>query len=212
MHPSRNRRLPLTLLLIAASGASGCAYSYKSIQFDDVDYHQAQTDGPYEIDYRYKVLDGSSNTRWGKKELKKGVYVVGVRIQNHSDQALPLDEGTLRVRAGQEPLRIVDGASAATEMKQAVWPRALWSLLWVTFWQTDGENTTAIPIPVGVPVAIMEVSKSRSANRAVKEDFLEKELVSQTIPAGGSAEGLLFLRNASYRPLTFEVAPRLAGQ
>ena len=214
--PRPARLYVLVLLLTAALGSGGCAYSYKPIQTSDLDYPHVQTSGPYEISYRYKMLDYSTNTRWGRKAAKKGVYVVGVRIQNNADQALTLNEGTLHIRAGEEPVWPINGATAAAAIKQATAPHLLWSLLWVTFYRTtstDGSRSgseTTIALPVGVPIAIANFMKGRSANRAIKEDFASQDLLSRTIPAGDSAEGLLFLSNASYRPLTFEIKPVLA--
>ncbi|HYE95658.1 MAG TPA: hypothetical protein VD962_05580, partial [Rubricoccaceae bacterium] len=93
---------------------------------------------------------------------------------------------------------------AADASGQTVWPYALWSLLVLTIQSDDGDDPLIIPI--GIPIAALNIGSGLSANSRARKDFREEHLLGRTMAPGETAYGLLFIRDAAYNPLTFEFA------
>jgi len=67
---------------------SGCAASYKPIYPVSLNYDSHQSEDGVELSYKYDVLRQNGNKKYAKKEDKKGVKLVALKITNNTQSVV----------------------------------------------------------------------------------------------------------------------------
>lgn len=198
--------LPLALALLLLTG---CATSYKNINPDQLNPSTTYEAGDYVFAYQYDVLDDAGNGRYAKKARKAGLFVVGVSVTNHSDAPLTLTGQRLSILANGVPLQPVNPSVVADQVKQPTVPYLLWGLLTVFITKDDNINDNEDPkvtvIPIGIPIALINMLIASGANSSAEKNFRGEALYGQTVQPGETISGLVYLRDVNYAPLEFQV-------
>jgi len=194
----------IVLAVALAAALSGCASSYRAIDYDALAYTGRQESGGVTFAYRYDAQGGA----YGVRARRLGYAIVAVEATNTTDAPVVLDDKALAVRTGGRVLYPVSPATVADETRQAVWTRLLWGL--VSYPVESGDHTEIV-LPVGLPVAVFNIAMSRSANRLAARSYAEQSLFGQTVAPGQTTHGLLFLETVDFVPLTFRYTPSDPG-
>ncbi|MDX1531659.1 MAG: hypothetical protein R3362_09045 [Rhodothermales bacterium] len=185
-------------VVLLAGLLAGCATAYKPIPYDQLAYTGQQDSNGLAFSYRYDAVPGY----YGKKLRKRGYSAVAVRVTNTTDAAVTLDRNSLRLLAGASPLQPLAPEIVADHADQPVWTYLLYGLLNLQIYSEDSSTF----IPIGLPIALLNIIQSSSANRNAEKAYTEGYLLGQEVPPGGTVEGLLFVHETGYAPLRFEYA------
>ncbi len=179
---------------------SGCASSYRAVQYDELQYTGQHESNGVEFAYQYDAQPG----HYGNKARRRGFAIVAVEATNTTDAPVVLDARAFTVLANGQPVVPLAPDVVARNSRQAVWPYLLWSLL--SFAVTEGDEIVLF-VPIGIPIAAVNMIQSSSGNRRAARAYRDSALIGRRIEPGETAHGLVFLQASTYAPLTFRYEP-----
>ena len=206
MQALRYSCLLISLLLLTFT-STGCASTYKSVEYDTLSFTGQRTGEALSFSYHYDAIPGY----YGKKLRKRGYSAVAVEVTNDRSEPVVLDRNSLTVYASDRPINPVSPQVVADQTQQPVWTYLLWSLLTLTI----GDEDDFVFIPIGVPISLINMFTSSAANGKAATAYRTEHLYGQRVESGETAHGLLFFQHINYPPLEFyyenvEPSPRTA--
>ena len=190
---------------------SSCASGYKMVRPNTLNYVSTDQENGIRLEYKYDLLI----KKYAKKELKKGVKLVAVKITNNSENDVRFGSDVkLTYQNGQE-IYIMDNADVFKTLKQS--PASyLWYLLLtpVNFYTTEynsssgfEETTSSTPIGLilGPGLAAGNMVAAGSANKKFKMELMDYNLAGTIIKKGETKFGLLGFRTDSFEALGITV-------
>lgn len=189
-----------------------CASSYKPIGPLSVNYSNTEEKDGIEFSYRYDVLREKGNKKYAKKEIKKSIKVVAVRINNNRNE--PVTIGTnLKIFSGSSEVKLLEPALIQRELRQSVPSYLLYLLLTplnLTISRTDNNGrieSDSYPIGLGLGpvISISNMAISGGANKGLLMELNQFNQINKTILPGQSSYGLIGIGDLSFNPLRVEV-------
>ena len=202
--------IKISLLFLVAITLINCASGYKMIKPKTINYISANENNGVKLEYKYDLL----NKKYEKKELKKGVKLVAVKITNNSGRDLMFGrDAKLAYENGRE-IYIMDNEKLFKTLKQS--PASyLWYLLLtpVNFYTTETnsngfqEETSSTPIGLvlGPGLAGGNMIAAGSANKKFKEEMLEYNVNGTIIKNGETKYGLIGIKTGSFNALKLKI-------
>ncbi|WP_417369111.1 hypothetical protein [Gelidibacter japonicus] len=202
--------IKITLLFIAIATLTNCASGYKMIEPESIDYISTNETNYVKLEYKYDLLD----KKYAKKELKKGVKLVAIKITNNSDTDVMFGkDATLTYENGSE-IYVLENEKVFKTLKQS--PASyLWYLLLtpLNFYTTETnsngfqENTSSTPIGLvlGPGLAGGNMIVAGSANKKFKTEMLEYNINGTVIKKGETKFGLIGIKADSFESLKLKV-------
>lgn len=200
-------RLILFSFLLFALLLGSCASGYRPIQPQSINYANIPTDGEIQIAYRYDVLAAMGNKKLKKKEEKRGVNVVAVKITNNSDRPIKLGED-YNITAGGRVISPLAPLATFSTLKQKPALHLLYLLLTTARLNVNTDDPTdGIPVglAIGPGLAIGNLAVASGANKKFKTELITNDLISKTIPPNATVYGIIGMRNENYDPLGIQV-------
>lgn len=189
--------LKFTLLFLSVLMLNSCASGYKMIQPDTLNYRSGGLENGVAFEYRYNVLQG----KYAKKEVKKGIRVVAIRITNNTENDLVLGRDIRLVYENGSELYIMDNDAVFRNLKQGVATYLLYLLLTPLnlYTSSDGQQTSSIPIglALGPGIAGGNMIAAGSANKKFRTELLDYNITGTTIKKGETVHGLIGVRSES---------------
>lgn len=190
---------------------SGCAASYKSIYPVSLNYDSHQSKNGVELSYKYDVLRQNGNKKYAKKENKKGVKLVAVKITNNSQSVVNIGKN-LTLYSGNNQIRPMEPLVIKESIKQIV-PGYLPYLLltFVNLTTTKSQNGTIEQnvIPVGLilgpGITLGNMLIAGDANAKLLDELKLYNLIGRDIKPGETVYGIIGVRDMGYSPITVEV-------
>ena len=195
------RSIPYSLIAVILFAS--CASSYKPIGPQGLDYRNVSKKDGLDFSYKYEVLSLRGNKKYAKKEEKRDVDVVAVKITNNTSNALHFNRDLKIVSNGRE-LIPMEREVVSKKIRQRVAIYLLYALLTV---QTQtlkcGSTSTGCEFdrkvyPIGIPIAIGNMVVAGSANDNFKNELLIYDLNNKTIEPGQTVHGILGFRNLEF--------------
>lgn len=198
------------LLLATVLTLTNCASGYKMIEPKSINYISANESDGVKLEYKYDMLD----KKYEKKELKKGVKLVAVKITNNSGKDLMFGrDAKLSYENGTE-VYVMENEKAFETLKQS--PASyLWYLLLtpVNFYTTQTnsnglqEETSSTPIGLvlGPGLAGGNMIAAGSANKKFKEEILQYNVNGTIIKNGEIKYGLIGIKADSFDTLKLKI-------
>lgn len=189
-----------------------CASSYKPIGPLSVNYSNTEEKDGIEFSYRYDVLREKGNKKYAKKEIKKSIKVVAVRIINNRNE--PVTIGTnLKIFSGSSEVKLLEPALIQRELRQSVPSYLLYLLLTplnLTISRTDNNGrieSDSYPIGLGLGpvISISNMAISGGANKGLLMELNQFNQINKTILPGQSSYGLIGIGDLSFNPLRVEI-------
>ena len=185
-------------LLLALFILSSCASSYEMINPSSLNYTSTDTKNDVTLEYKYDVL----GTKYAKKEIKKGINVVAVKITNNSDSDLVFGQDIKLAYENGMEFPVVENDEVFKSLKQFTAGYLFYLLLTpmkLTV-QKDGElpKTTPIGYGVGPGLAGINMIRSSTANSQFETELLEFDINGATIKKGETKTGLVGIRSDNY--------------
>ena len=193
---------------------SSCAASYQSVYPRNLYYAEEVNYDGVEFSYQYDVLKQVGNRKYAKKEDKKGVQVVAVKLTNRTGRPLNFRED-VSVLSGGAPIGLMQPEVVTQQVRRNVPIYSLYFLLSFMSHNTYDEygrtkSSTPIGLFIGPPIAIGNMAVAGSANKKFKEELLANNLLNRTIADGETVYGLIGIGENGYRPLSLKVKSALS--
>jgi hypothetical protein len=197
-------------LFIAVTTLTNCASGYKMIEPKSINYVSTNETDKVKLEYKYDLLD----KKYAKKELKKGVKIVAVKITNNSDRDLMFGKDATLTYANGAEIYLMENKKAFKTIKQS--PTSyLWYLLLtpVTF-NTTGtnsngfqENTSSTPVGLilGPGLAGGNMIAAATANKKFETEMLEYNINGTVIKKGETKYGLIGIKADSFDSLKLKI-------
>lgn len=191
--------------------ATGCAGGYTAVRPSTVTNYSSVSaaDSPVEFSYQYGALGiHGRNKKYRKKERKRGYQTAAVRIKNNTNTELNFSRD-LELYFGDRPVAPVPALQAANDMKQGVWIYLVYLLLNVqvggttTINPNTGQQTTSggTFIPSGPFIAGGNILGASMANKNMRMEFVQHDLINKVIRPGETVYGIISLRETNVAPL-----------
>jgi len=204
--------LPI-LFMASCLFLSSCASTYRSVDPHKMPFSFTENTGDIQYSYTYDALKIMNNKKYVKKEFKRGMRVVAVRITNNSDKALRLNEN-LKLLVGNNQTVPVDPTIVAQNIKQGTWIYLLYLPLTITFTTTNTtynnnygitDDTKITRLPIGPFMSLGNILVASSSNKSFRKDLQKFNLMEKTIQPGETFYGLMTLNGLASDPIKFEV-------
>ena len=193
------------LLFIAISTLTNCASGYKMIEPKSINYVSTNETDKVKLEYKYSLLD----KKYAKKELKKGVKLVAIKITNNSERDLMFGkEVKLNYENGTE-IYIMENQKVFNTLKQNT-ASYLWYLLLTpmhlnTFENGQQTNSTPIGLIVGPGLAGGNMIAASSANKKFETEMLDYNINGTVIKKGETTYGLIGIKADSFDSLKLKI-------
>jgi hypothetical protein len=200
----------LFLFSLCAIILTSCASGYQTINPKRINYASRNTINDVSLEYKYDLL----SRKYEKKEVKKGVKLVALKITNNSDKDLTFgNDVKLTFQNGNEVF-VMEHNQTFLMLKQSPATYLLYLLLTpINLYTTETnsygmqEETSSTPVGliVGPGLAGGNIIAASSANKKFKTDLLEYNLNGTRIKKGQTVYGLVGIKTNSYETLTLRV-------
>ncbi|MCJ8164537.1 hypothetical protein MKJ04_06735 [Pontibacter sp. E15-1] len=199
----------LAMLLLCSS----CASNYKLLSPEGIYYNAQTEDNGLLFNYKYDVYALSNNKKYAKKEKRKMLQVVAVKITNNTDRILDTSQD-IRYFIGQQQVMPLAPEMVHSQIKQSVPSYLLYLLLFpvqiTTTSQTNGMEIEQNSFPIGLILApgltILNMSIAGSANKQMLGDLQRYNLANRKLLPGETVYGLFGLANSGYNPIVAKLA------
>ena len=197
-------------LLLALGGIfymTSCASSYPGIKPENLSYNSKNMakDG-ITMEYRYDLLP----KKYAKKEKKKNIRLVSVRLKNNTNRELVFGEDFKLAFEGGNNVMILSNDKVFSELKQQGVFHLFYLLLSpVTLNKTtnngNGSVTTEPIFPIGLIIgpglAALNLFKASSSNKRFKNELKDYNLNGKSLQPGEESFGIIGIRSDSYDAL-----------
>jgi hypothetical protein len=197
--------IKITLLFIAISTLTNCASGYKMIEPKSINYVSTNETDNVKLEYKYDLLD----KKYAKKELKKGVKLVAIKITNNSEKDLMFGRDAKLTYENGTEIFVMENEKVFTSLKQSA-ASYLWYLLLTPlnlYTAENGQQTSSTPIGliVGPGLAGGNMIAASSANKKFKTEMLEYNINGTLIKKGETKYGLIGIKADSFDSLKLKV-------
>tara|TARA_B100000809_G_C15076712_1_gene508098 strand:+ start:724 stop:1347 length:624 start_codon:yes stop_codon:yes gene_type:complete len=187
---------------------NSCASSYSTINPDRLNYISNDISQEVTLEYKYGLLE----SKYAKKEVKRGVRLIAVKITNNSKKDLVFGKDiTLTYENGNE-LSFLENKKTYSTLKQNTLGYLFYLLLTpMTFNKTSATNngietnSTPIGYAVGPGLAFGNMIAAGSANKKFKKELLDYNIFGTTINSGKTVVGLIGVYSYSYDALKLKI-------
>ena len=195
------KNLNVGLLLLIILFLNSCAGSYELIQPNNVNYKSNDQQEGLKLEYKYDLL----NKKYTKKETKRGIKLVAIKITNNTERDLIFGEDFNLVYGNGTGVDILEKNVIYLSLKQIPALHLLYFLLTPLRFSTSAtngnftkENSTPIGYAIGPGLALGNMIVGSIANKKFREELLSNNLIGQTIKAGETKSGLIGIRTSSH--------------
>ena len=197
--------IKIALVVFSIITLTSCASGYKLIEPKSINYVSTNEDKGVKLEYKYDLLD----KKYAKKELKKGVKLVAVKITNASDKDLMFGrEIKLTYENGRE-IHALQNELVFTTLKQSAASYLFYLLLAPVNLYTTSSNGSTSSTPIGLVagpgLAGGNMIAAGSANKKFKSELLEYNINGTIIKKGETKYGLIGINTDSFDALKLKV-------
>jgi hypothetical protein len=205
--------LKLTTFLLGLLILNSCASGYKNIQPEQLMYNSINKEGEVSLEYKYDLL----RKKYSKKEEKKDVRLVAVKITNNSDRDLVFGDDLRLTYANDNAISLLERDKVFSSLRQQPATHLFYLLLAPLTFSTTTTNSqgitqTSSAFPAGLilgpTLAGANLITASGANKKFKNDLLEYDMRGKLIPRGATVYGLVGIRADNYDALKIHNNPQ----
>jgi len=192
------------LILTAIISLTSCASSYKPTTPNTQNYMSSNEVDKVKLEYKYNLLQ----KKYAKKEVKKGVKVVAVKITNNSDRDLMFGSDIKLTFENGKQVSIVENNYVFKTLKQSTPIYLLYLLLSpINIYTEDSSGSNAFPVGliIGPGITAGNMITAASANKKFKTELLEFDINGVLIKKGETKYGLIGIQSDSYDSLKLKI-------
>ena len=162
------------------------------------------------LEYKYNLLD----KKYAKKEIKKGVRLVAVKILNNSDKDLTFGRDLLLTNSNGKHISIYENKRTLNMLEQKpasyLWyllltPMNLYTYETNSYGGQETSSSTPIGLIVGPGLAGGNFIAASSANKKFESEILEYDIMGRVIKKGETVNGLIGIISDNYELLKLKI-------
>ena len=198
--------IKIALIFCTISTLTNCASGYKTIAPKSINYISIDQTDDVILEYKYDLL----NKKYAKKEIKKGVKLVAIKITNNSDRDLMFGRDVKLTYENGAEIFVMDNDKVFMSLKQSpasyLWYMLLTPLnLYTTDSKGQQNSSTPIGLVIGPGLAGGNIIAASSANKNFKTEMLEYNIYGTVIKKGETQYGLIGIKADSFDALKLEL-------
>jgi len=186
---------------------TGCAATYKPINPKSLNYLGSNSQEGISFSYKYDVLRERGNNRYAKKENKKGIKLVAVRLTNNTDTTISIAKHVSFFAGGNQifPLEPVAIKHTIKQIVPSYLPYLL--LTFLNFYVATGNSVEVYPIGLvlGPGITIGNMATSATANARLFQELNRYNLLHQDIKKGETLYGIIGFARTGYDPIEVKI-------
>ena len=190
---------------------SGCAATYRPINPPTLIYNSHDLQAGIGLSYKYDVLREKGNKKFAKKEDKKGVKLIAIKVTNYSDSVINIGKD-FAFFAGQNQIFPMDPMATKESIKQIVPGYLLYLLLTFTrlnFTKTENgmiteQESYPIGLVLGPAITIGNMAVAGTANTNLLRELYEYNILNRDIQKGETVFGIIGVRDMGYSPISIK--------
>jgi hypothetical protein len=173
-----------------------------------INYVSKKENDDVTLEYKYNLLD----KKYAKKEGKKDVRLVAIKVTNNSGRDLIFGRDMTLIYADDKQVFVMDHQATFKSLKQS--PASyLWYLLLTpinfTTSSSNGTSSSSSSFPAGLIIgpglAGGNMIAAGSANKKFKQELMEFDINDATIPQGETRYGLIGIQSDSFDSMQLRV-------
>lgn len=201
------RMIRIGSLLAFAILFNSCASGYKKINPKTIYYASKSIENNILLEYKYNLLE----KKYGKKETKKGIKLVAVKITNNTENDMVFgtdfrlvyqDGNEVNLIATEKLFKTIKQSPASYLCYLLLSPLQFYSGTTTTsngyYTETKPANIFPIGLILGTGLAAGNMIAASSANKNFKNELIEFDINGKTIKKGETVYGLIGLNSYSY--------------
>jgi hypothetical protein len=204
--------LEKTLIITLVLVLTGCAASYKPINPPTLNYNSHDLQDGIQFSYKHDVLQEKGNKKYAKKEDKRGVKLVAIKITNHTDADINVGRD-LVFYSSQNQIFPMEPKTVHIEIKQIVpgyLPYLILTALKLIITKPNnygGTTTDVYPIGyvLGPGITFGNMLIAGTANKSMLNELYNYNILSQDIPKGETVYGIIAIKDSGYIPLSVKL-------
>ena len=196
-----------TLMIAFVVFISGCAATYKPINPESLNYTSNDVKEGIGLSYRHNMLQERGNKKYSKKEYKKGVKLIAVKLTNYTDSTINVGNDLL-FYSGKNQVFPMEPMVIKKSIKQIVPLYLLYLLLTpLNLTITSGNSTTTYPIglAIGPGITIGNMAFAGTANKKMLKELNEYNILDKDIKKGETVYGIIGVGNMGYDPISVKL-------
>lgn len=202
------RILKIAVLSVIVVSVFSCASGYRTINPNTINYLSENKSEGVKLEYKYDLLD----KKYAKKEEKRGVKLVAVKITNSTSEDLVFGKDFSLAYANGSDVRIMDLEKTFSTLKQSSASYLFYLLLTpVNLYTTETRNgfqettsSTPIGLILGPGLTVGNMIAAGSANTKFKTEMVDNNIYGATIKQGETRVGLIGIKSYSHDALTLK--------
>ena len=203
-------RLLKTTTFLLIIFLNSCASGYKIIEPETINYISNNFADNVSLQYKYDLLD----KKYAKKEVKKGVKLVAVKITNNSEKDLVFGKDIKLIYENGNEIYVMENEKVYKNLKQSPATYLFYLLLTpINFYTTERnsngfeEQTSSFPIGLilGPGLAGGNMIAAGSANKKFKSEMMSYNIHGTVIEKGETRYGLIGIKSGSYDAIRFTI-------
>jgi hypothetical protein len=202
------RIFKILILIITIVSLTSCASAYKKIEPKTINYLSTNSENGIKLEYKYDLLQ----KKYEKKEKRKGVKLVAVKITNESEKDVMFGREVKLTYENGTDVEIIENEKVFKALKQSPATYLFYLLLTpANFYTTKStysstgyeEDTSSFPIGLilGPGLAGGNMIAASSANADFKSELLVYNINGLLIKAGETKYGLIGIKSHSFAAL-----------
>ena len=189
---------------------NSCASGYKPIQPASLNYISNNTLHGVTLEYKYDLL----NKKYAKKETKKGLRLVAVKVKNNTEKDLVFGKDIkLNFESGNE-LYLLENEKTFKSLKQSpasylfyllLSPIQLFTKKTNSNGMTEQTSSTPIGLIIGPGLALGNMIVASNANKKFKTELNDYSINGKIIKKGETVFGLITFQSDNYGAIKVRV-------
>lgn len=173
-----------------------CARPYRKINMSSIPFKEFREENTMSYAIKQGVMYNMKNYSIARKEQKKNVSLVAVKIVNKSE--LPININDMQFTCGATiPITPIKVDEYYNTLKQKAGLYWLYSAGVVVYPRPPKGSKKFIPLPFGLPIAAANFGIAYKANKKFKTDIQLLDLSNKVIQPFDSIVGILTFKNVA---------------
>lgn len=193
-----------TIILLSVLLISGCASTYKAINPRQLYYTAHSSRDGVLISYKYNVLQEKGNKKFAKKELRRGMQIIAIKLTNKTDRTINVRKDLI-FYAGDNPIYPMQPVDVKNKVRQSVFsylPYLLLTFTTVIFSNSSSEVAVPVGIVLGPGITAGNMAVAATANKRLLSELNEYNILDRNIGPGDTVFGIIGVHNSGYGPIS----------
>jgi len=185
----------------------GCASGYRTINPPSLNYNSHDLQDGIGLSYKYDVLQERGNKKYSKKEDKKDVKLIAVKLTNNTESIINVSKD-IAFYSGQNQIIPMEPLAIKNSIKQIVpgyLPYLLLTLLTLNVTTETSQESYPIGLFIGPAITIGNMAVAGSANTNLLKELNEFNVLNRDIKVGETIYGIIGIREMGYNPLSVKM-------